>query len=53
MNRKPLARMTSMTNATDKAGEMIQDLTRYYNKARQASITRELLEIVGGTEALA
>lgn len=47
------ARMTSMTNATDKAGEMIQDLTLYYNKARQASITRELLEIVGGAEALA
>jgi F-type H+-transporting ATPase subunit gamma len=46
------ARMTSMTNATDKAGEMIQDLTLFYNKARQASITKELLEIVSGAEAL-
>jgi F-type H+-transporting ATPase subunit gamma len=47
------ARMTSMTSATDKAGEMIQDLTLFYNKARQASITKELLEIVSGAEALA
>jgi F-type H+-transporting ATPase subunit gamma len=45
------ARMTAMENATDNATEMIQDLTLVYNKARQATITRELMDIVGGAEA--
>ena len=46
------ARMTSMHQATDNASTMIQELTLQYNKARQASITNEILEIVGGAEAL-
>lgn len=46
------ARMTAMENATENAGEMIQQLTMDYNKARQASITKELMEIVSGAEAL-
>jgi len=46
------ARMTAMHMATDNAGEMIKALTLSYNKARQASITKELLEIVSGAEAL-
>jgi F-type H+-transporting ATPase subunit gamma len=46
------ARMTAMNNATDNAIDMIRDLTLSYNKARQASITKELLEIVSGAEAL-
>ncbi len=46
------ARMTSMDNATRNAGEMIDKLTLVYNRARQASITKELLEIIGGAEAL-
>lgn len=46
------ARMTAMSNATNNAGEMIQNLTIKYNKARQAAITQEILEIVGGAEAL-
>lgn len=46
------ARMTAMTSATSNAGEVIDDLTLSYNKARQATITKELLEIVGGAEAL-
>jgi F-type H+-transporting ATPase subunit gamma len=46
------ARMTAMENATKNASEMISNLTLEYNKARQASITKELLEIVGGAEAL-
>lgn len=46
------ARMTAMENATDNAGEMIRDLTLHYNKARQAAITKEISEIVGGSEAL-
>jgi F-type H+-transporting ATPase subunit gamma len=46
------ARMTAMENATKNAGEMISSLTLEYNKARQAAITKELLEIVGGAEAL-
>jgi F-type H+-transporting ATPase subunit gamma len=45
------ARMTAMENATDNATEMIQNLTLEYNKARQAAITRELMDIVGGAEA--
>ena len=46
------ARMTGMHNATDNAGEMIRTLTLHRNKARQAAITKELSEIVGGSEAL-
>ena len=46
------ARMTSMRNATDNAVEMIDRLTLTYNRARQAAITREIAEIVGGAEAL-
>ena len=47
------ARVAAMTNAADNAEEMIRDLTMAYNKARQASITRELAEIVGASEATA
>jgi F-type H+-transporting ATPase subunit gamma len=46
------ARMTAMENATKNAGEMIDKLTLVYNKARQAAITKELIEIVSGAEAL-
>ncbi len=46
------ARMTAMHQATDNATELIRDLQLEYNKARQASITKEILEIVGGAEAL-
>lgn len=46
------ARMTSMENATKNAGEMIHNLTLTYNKARQAAITTELIEITSGAEAL-
>ena len=46
------ARMTSMHKATDNATDLISELTLTYNKARQASITNEILEIVGGAEAL-
>ncbi|HUU46294.1 MAG TPA: ATP synthase F1 subunit gamma [Acidobacteriota bacterium] len=46
------ARMLAMGGATKSAGEMIDTLTLQYNKARQASITKELLDIVGGAEAL-
>ena len=47
------ARMVAIENATENAGEMIQSLQLQFNKARQASITTEMLEIVGGAEALA
>jgi F-type H+-transporting ATPase subunit gamma len=46
------ARMSAMENATDNASDMIGQLTMVYNKARQASITKELMEIVSGAEAL-
>jgi F-type H+-transporting ATPase subunit gamma len=46
------ARMTAMDNATRNAGEMIEQLTLFYNRTRQAQITRELIEIVSGAEAL-
>lgn len=46
------ARMTAMENATQNADEMIEALQLQYNKARQAAITKELLEIVSGAEAL-
>ena len=46
------ARMVAMRNATDNAGELVDNLTLDYNKARQLSITSDLLDIVGGAEAL-
>ena len=46
------AQRTAMKNATDNAGEIIELLQRTYNRARQAQITQELAEIVGGAEAL-
>lgn len=46
------ARMTSMSSATDNAGKMISSLTLTLNRARQAAITKEIAEIVGGAEAL-
>jgi len=46
------ARMTAMSKATDNAGELIKELKLTYNKARQAAITNEILEIVAGAEAL-
>jgi F-type H+-transporting ATPase subunit gamma len=47
------ARMVAMRNATDNANELIEELTLMYNKARQESITKELLDITGGAAALA
>jgi len=47
------ARMVAMRNATDNANELIEELTLMYNKARQESITKELLDITGGAVALA
>ena len=46
------ARRTAMKNATDNAGEMLEILTRTYNRARQGQITQEIAEIVGGAAAL-
>ena len=46
------SRMAAMTSATENSSEIIADLTLYYNKIRQAGITREITEIVGGAEAL-
>lgn len=46
------ARMTAMNKATDNAGELLKELRLSYNKARQAAITNEILEIVAGAEAL-
>jgi F-type H+-transporting ATPase subunit gamma len=46
------ARMTAMHKATDNATELLKELSLQFNKARQASITNEILEIVGGAEAL-
>ena len=47
------ARMVAMRNATESAGEMVEDLTLLANKVRQESITNELLDILGGSEVLA
>lgn len=47
------ARMTAMDKATDNAGELLKELRLIYNRSRQAAITKEILEIVGGAEALA
>jgi len=44
--------MTAMDNATNNASDMIERLTLEMNRARQATITRELMDIVGGAEAL-
>ncbi len=46
------ARMVAMKNATDNGNELVGDLTLLYNKARQESITKELLDIAGGAAAL-
>jgi F-type H+-transporting ATPase subunit gamma len=46
------ARMSAMDNATRNAGEMIDKLTIVYNRSRQAAITKELIEIISGAEAL-
>src|SRR5690606_5235819 len=46
------AKMTAMDNATRNAGEMINRLTITYNRQRQANITKELIEIISGAEAL-
>jgi F-type H+-transporting ATPase subunit gamma len=46
------ARMSAMDNATRNAGDMIERLTIVYNRSRQASITKELIEIISGAEAL-
>ena len=47
-----IMRMMAMKNATDNAGDLIDDLTLAMNKARQAAITQELAEISGGAEAM-
>ena len=46
------ARRTAMKNATDNAGDILEILTRSYNRARQGQITQEIAEIVGGAAAL-
>lgn len=46
------ARMTAMDNATRNANDMIKDLELYYNRSRQATITRELIEIISGAKSL-
>ena len=52
MSSEHAARMNAMHNATDNAKDLVSSLTLIYNKARQSSITKELLDIVGGAEAL-
>ena len=47
-----IARMVAMKSATENAGDMIKQLSRTYNRARQAKITQEIMEIIGGVEAL-
>jgi F-type H+-transporting ATPase subunit gamma len=46
------ARMTAMDKASENAGELLKELKLVYNRSRQAAITKEILEIVGGAEAL-
>ncbi|MDQ6606739.1 MAG: F0F1 ATP synthase subunit gamma, partial [Actinomycetota bacterium] len=46
------ARMTAMRNATENAGELIEDLTLQMNRARQAEITQEIMEVVAGAEGV-
>jgi F-type H+-transporting ATPase subunit gamma len=48
-----IARMVSMKSATEAASDMIRSLSMTYNRARQAKITGEIMEIIGGVEALA
>ena len=52
MSSEHAARMNAMRNATENASDLISSLTLVYNKARQAGITKELIDIVGGAEAL-
>jgi F-type H+-transporting ATPase subunit gamma len=47
-----IARMVAMKNATKSASDMIKDLSRTYNRARQSQITGEIMEVIGGVEAL-
>lgn len=47
-----IARMVAMKNATENANDMIKDLSRTYNRARQGQITGEIMEVIGGVEAL-
>ena len=47
-----IARMVAMKSATENASEMIKELSTAYNRARQAQITGEIMEIIGGVEAL-
>jgi F-type H+-transporting ATPase subunit gamma len=47
------ARMVAMRNATESAAELVEELTLVFNKARQQAITREIMDISGGAEALA
>src|SRR5262249_1921684 len=47
-----IARRVAMKAATENAGDMIKSLTRQYNRARQAQITKEIAEVIGGAEAL-
>ena len=46
------AQMTAMDSATNNANELVTTLQLFYNRARQAAITKEILEVVGGAEAL-
>jgi F-type H+-transporting ATPase subunit gamma len=47
-----IARRVAMKAATESAGDMIKNLTRLYNRARQAQITKEIAEVIGGAAAL-
>jgi F-type H+-transporting ATPase subunit gamma len=47
-----IARMVAMKGATENAGDLIKSLSRTYNRARQSKITGEIMEIIGGVEAL-
>jgi F-type H+-transporting ATPase subunit gamma len=47
-----IARMVAMKSATENASEMIKMLSRTYNRARQSQITGEIMEVIGGVEAL-
>jgi F-type H+-transporting ATPase subunit gamma len=47
-----ISRMVAMKSATENASDMIKQLSRTYNRARQAKITNEIMEIIGGVEAL-
>jgi F-type H+-transporting ATPase subunit gamma len=47
-----IARRVAMNAATENASEMIKTITRHYNRARQAQITKEIAEVIGGAEAL-